>query len=152
MKFGRSLGVRRRTYRSRKNKRVGQCLDLEGHRRRHKALRFLFDRRSCHRLGNRLHAAAKGRQMANESTFPPEVYGVFCGGINQDNANKLCSTMAVCMNNKVEHVHLLFQSLGESVSDGIFLHSFFKSLPIQLTLYNAGQVSSSATVAYLGAD
>jgi len=90
--------------------------------------------------------------MANESTFPPEVYGVFCGGINQDNANKLCSTMAVCMNNKVEHVHLLFQSLGESVSDGIFLHSFFKSLPIQLTLYNAGQVSSSATVAYLGAD
>ena len=82
---------------------------------------------------------AKGRQMANESTFPPDVYGFFCGGINQDNANKLCSTMAVCMNNNVEHVHLLFQSLGGSVSDGIFLHSFFKSLPIQLTLYNAGR-------------
>jgi hypothetical protein len=34
-------------------------------------------------------------------------------------------------------MNLLFQSTGGSVSDGIFLHNLFKSLPMKLTLYNA---------------
>lgn len=86
-----------------------------------------------------------------ENTLPKNVYGVFCSGINQDSAQKLANTIAVASNGGVETIHLLWQSTGGSVSDGIFLYNFFRSLPINLVLYNVGQVSSIATVAYLGA-
>src|SRR5260370_7187686 len=55
------------------------------------------------------------------------------------------------MANKIQHVHLLFQSVGGIVGDGICLYNFFKSLPINLTIYNAGAVQSIAIVSYLGA-
>jgi ATP-dependent Clp protease, protease subunit len=46
---------------------------------------------------------------------------------------------------------LLFQSTGGTVSDGVCLYNFFRSLPIGLTLYNSGSVASIAVIAYLGA-
>jgi ATP-dependent Clp protease, protease subunit len=89
--------------------------------------------------------------MGNNPGLPPEVYGIFCSAINQETANKIANTMSIASNQNVQHVHLLFQSIGGSVSDGIFLYNLFKALPIKLTLYNAGQISSIAAVAYLGA-
>lgn len=86
-----------------------------------------------------------------ENQFPPEVYGVFCQSINQDSAQKLGNTFSVASNGGVQHIHLLFQSIGGTVNEGIYLHNLFKALPLKLTLYNAGQVSSAAAVAYLGA-
>lgn len=50
-----------------------------------------------------------------------------------------------------KRVHLLFQSSGGSVGDGIFLHNFFKNCPIDVAVYNAGTVASIGVVAFLGA-
>lgn len=83
--------------------------------------------------------------------LPEVVYGVFCNGINQDTAQKLASTFGIASNGGVKHIHLLWQSAGGTVGDGMFLYNLFKSLPMELTLYNAGQVSSAAAIAYLGA-
>jgi ATP-dependent Clp protease protease subunit len=55
------------------------------------------------------------------------------------------------MGAKVKHVHLLFQTAGGYVGDGVFLYNLFRTIPIELTLYNAGQISSAGVVAYLGA-
>ena len=55
------------------------------------------------------------------------------------------------MNAKVQHVHLLFQSAGGFVGDGIALYNYFKTLPIELTVYNSGAVASIGVIAYLGA-
>jgi ATP-dependent Clp protease protease subunit len=46
---------------------------------------------------------------------------------------------------------LLFQSSGGVVADGIALHNFFRALPFELTVYNAGSVQSMGTIAFLGA-
>jgi ATP-dependent Clp protease protease subunit len=89
--------------------------------------------------------------MEDDKKLPPEVFGIFCGNINQDSAQKLSNAFGIASNNGVTHIHLLYQSTGGSVSDGIFLYNLFKSLPLKLILYNAGQVSSAAAVAYLGA-
>ena len=86
-----------------------------------------------------------------DNTLPKEVWGIFCGGINQDSAQKISNTMSVASNGGVEHIHLLFQSTGGTINEGIYLHNLFESLPLKLTLYNAGQVSSIAAIAYLGA-
>src|SRR5215217_2667776 len=55
------------------------------------------------------------------------------------------------MAQRVAHVHMLFQSNGGTVCDGVCLYNFFRSLPISLTLYNTGSVAPVAVVAYLGA-
>jgi len=92
--------------------------------------------------------------MASAPTAPqiPEViYAVFRGGIEQATAQKVVNSLAVAMGAKAKHVHLLFQSAGGYVGDGVFLYNFFRSIPIELTLYNVGQISSAGVTAYLGA-
>lgn len=79
------------------------------------------------------------------------IYGTFCAEINQQNVEKILRTMSAAMANRVTHVHLLFQSSGGFVGDGVALYNFFRSLPVDLTLYNVGTVASVATIAYLGA-
>jgi len=51
----------------------------------------------------------------------------------------------------VETVHLLFESGGGVVSDGIALFNYFNNFPLDLMIYNAGSVSSVAVPAFLGA-
>lgn len=51
----------------------------------------------------------------------------------------------------VKEVHVLFQSLGGGVGDGIALYNFFRAVTFDLILYNVAQVSSAALIAYLGA-
>ena len=63
----------------------------------------------------------------------------------------MVATLAGAMAGQVKHVHLLFQSAGGYVADGVFLYNLFRSVPIELTLYNVGQLSSAAVIAYLGA-
>ncbi len=83
--------------------------------------------------------------------LPQEVYAVFCGGIEQLTAQKIVSGLAGAMARKAQHVHVLFQTAGGYVGDGVFLYNFFRTIPIELTLYNGGQISSAGVIAYLGA-
>ena len=83
--------------------------------------------------------------------IPPDIYAIFCGGIDQAMAQKIVNNLTVASVQKVKHVHLLFQSAGGYVGDGVFLYNLFRSIPIELTLYNVGQISSAGVVAYLGA-
>jgi ATP-dependent Clp protease, protease subunit len=83
---------------------------------------------------------------------PEQVYGVFAGLIDQNTLGRLFQGLTMAINGGVKAVHLLFQSTGGTVSDGICLYNFFKGLPIGLTLYNVGCVSSAALIAYLGAE
>jgi len=88
---------------------------------------------------------------ANPAPLPVEVYAIFCGGIEQATGQKVVNSLTIAMGGKVKHVHLLFQSAGGYVGDGVFLYNLFRSIPVELTLYNAGQISSAGVVAYLGA-
>ena len=83
--------------------------------------------------------------------IPEVVYAMFCGDIAQVTAQKVVAALANVMGAKSKHVHLLFQTAGGFVGDGVFLHNLFKSVPIELTLYNCGQVSSAGVIAHLGA-
>jgi ATP-dependent protease ClpP protease subunit len=83
--------------------------------------------------------------------LPPEVYAVFCGGIEQATAQKIVNALTGAMARKAQHVHVLFQTAGGYVGDGVFLYNFFRTVPIELTLYNGGQISSAGVIAFLGA-
>ncbi len=83
--------------------------------------------------------------------IPEVIYGMFCGGIDQATSQKFVNALAVATGAKVKHIHLLFQSAGGYVGDGVFLYNLFRSVSIELTLYNVGQISSAGVVAFLGA-
>ena len=89
--------------------------------------------------------------MTNGVAPAKEVYGIFTGPIDQAAAQRISNAMSRAINNRVEGVHLLFQSGGGNVGDAIYLFNLFRSLPISLTLYNIGSIASIAVIAYLGA-
>jgi len=88
---------------------------------------------------------------ASTAVGPSEVYLVFSDQINQASTQRVFQNLAIASQSGVRHAHLLLQSSGGFIGDGICLYNFFKSLPVDLTVYNAGSVQSIATVAYLGA-
>lgn len=90
--------------------------------------------------------------MGTQPQTPPEnVYGIFCADINAANTQKLVNNLTLASSMGVKNVHLLFQSWGGYVGDGVFLYNLFRSFPIPVTVYNAGQVASAGVLAFLGA-
>ena len=90
-------------------------------------------------------------QPPNAPGAPLEAYAVFSDNVNQASIQRIFLNFSGAMERQFKHVHLLFQSSGGFVGDGICLYNFFKSLPIDITIYNAGSVLSVALIAYLGA-
>src|SRR5579864_177762 len=92
------------------------------------------------------------QQAALIATKPiNEAYGLFCSPINEASVERLLQNLSAATQKGVTHLHLLFQSTGGSVGDGICLYNVFRSLPYDLTIYNVGSVQSIAALAYLGA-
>jgi ATP-dependent protease ClpP protease subunit len=89
--------------------------------------------------------------MNETDHIPPDAYAVFCGMIDQNAAQRIMAGINGATEQKRERLHLVFQSTGGSIGDGICLHNYFKAAPIDLILYNMGQISSIAVIAYLGA-
>jgi hypothetical protein len=50
---------------------------------------------------------------------PQEVFATFVGGVDQGGAQRLMQGFAGAMAQKVQKVHLLFQSTGGTVADGV---------------------------------
>jgi ATP-dependent Clp protease, protease subunit len=87
------------------------------------------------------------------SQAPPlaDYYITFCSTIDQASVQRLMLMIDVATQKKAKAIHLLFQSTGGTVGDGVCLYNFLKNLPIHLSIYNMGSVQSIATIAYLGA-
>src|SRR5438552_18583391 len=89
--------------------------------------------------------------MNQQTSQPDEVYGMFCGLIDQPAAQRIMHGINIATQTGKTRVHLLLQSTGGSIGDGICLYNYFRSCPIGLSIYNLGQLSSIAVIAYLGA-
>src|SRR5690348_7377519 len=86
-----------------------------------------------------------------ENELPKIAYATFAGSIDQQTLPKIYQGFAGATQTGIGAVHLLFQSTGGMIGDGVSLYNFFCSLPIELHLYNTGSVQSIAVLAYLGA-
>ena len=83
--------------------------------------------------------------------LPPEVHATLTGVLDQAATQRVLNSFSTASLNGVKQMHVLFQSSGGGIGEGVCLYNFFRSLQIDLTLYNVGTVSSVAVVAYLGA-
>lgn len=73
----------------------------------------------------------------------------FNGSINQYNANELQAVVNKLVENGIRQIRLALNSPGGNVSGGIHLYSWLKSLPIELTTYNTGDIDSIANAIFL---
>jgi ATP-dependent Clp protease protease subunit len=81
-----------------------------------------------------------------------EMWATYCGDIDAANTAKLIKGLTTVASQGTKRIHLLFQSWGGYVGDGVFLYNSLKKIGIEVILYNAGQVASAATLVFLGAN
>jgi ATP-dependent Clp protease, protease subunit len=80
----------------------------------------------------------------------PALYAVFAGNIEQLAVHRLFHITTTAAQNGMD-VHLLMQSTGGNVQDGVCIYNFLKTFPTEVTVYNVGTVASAAVIAFLGA-
>src|SRR5665213_219214 len=81
-----------------------------------------------------------------------DVYAVYCGDMNAANSNKLVQNLtAASASGKIKTLHILWQSWGGFVGDGVFVYNLLHNFPMDIVLYNAGHVASAGVTAFLGA-
>jgi len=83
--------------------------------------------------------------------LPPVVYATFSGLIDAQSITRIFNAVGNATQNGVTEVHLLFQSAGGIINDGISLYNFVRGLSIELHMYNAGAVQSVAVLPFIAA-
>lgn len=79
---------------------------------------------------------------------------MFTGQIEEKSLPRILGFFALLSNpsSNIGHLHLLIQSSGGLVTEGVCLYNFFRHSPVPFTVYNVGGVGSIAAVAFLGAE
>jgi ATP-dependent Clp protease, protease subunit len=80
-----------------------------------------------------------------------ESWFIFAGVIDTGIARAFAHHMANALAEGLTRVHILIQSPGGSVSDGVFICNLLSALPMEVVAYNSGHIGSAAATAYLGA-
>ena len=93
----------------------------------------------------------------NSEPIPIETKGKPCcvafnSPINNDTASALMAVLADSVNNEYDEIHLLLNTPGGSVQDGIALYTFIKALPARIVIYNISQVNSIGNAVYQAGD
>jgi len=76
----------------------------------------------------------------------------FTAGVDQGTADRLIATVIGAFDAGVRDFHLMISTTGGGVMNGITVFNFLRSLPIQLTTYNVGNVDSIGNVIFLAGD
>ncbi len=83
------------------------------------------------------------------STAPTDAYFTLSGDVNSDMVHRVFEAVAAMSESGIETAHVLLQSNGGYVSDGLCMYNFLSNAPIKFVMYNAGAVASIAVILFL---
>lgn len=78
-----------------------------------------------------------------------EGYFTLSGDVNSDMVHRVFDAVAMMTEDGIERAHVLVQSNGGYVSDGLCLYNFLANSPIEFVMYNGGAVASIAVIMFL---
>ena len=78
-----------------------------------------------------------------------EAYFTFAGQIDNQSSARFFASINAALNAQAERIHLLIQSSGGYVGDGVALFNYLKNLPAEVITYNAGTIASTAVTVFL---
>ncbi|OFJ46682.1 peptidase S14 [Janthinobacterium lividum] len=84
-----------------------------------------------------------------ENKAEQHAYFTLSGDVNSDMVRRVFDAAADMTEDKLSVAHILIQSNGGYVSDGICLYNFLSKLPFDIITYNAGAVASIAVTLFL---
>jgi ATP-dependent Clp protease protease subunit len=90
-------------------------------------------------------AASKRSSKADASV----AYYTLSGDVNNDMVHRLFEAASAMSADGVKTAHILFQSHGGYVSDGICLYNYLSNLGVRIITYNCGAVASIAVAVFL---
>ena len=78
-----------------------------------------------------------------------EAWYTLSGDVNSDMVHRMFEAIAEMTEDGIETAHILLQSNGGYVSDGLCLYNYMANAPIEFVMYNGGAVASIACTVYL---
>ena len=78
-----------------------------------------------------------------------EAWYTLSGDVNSDMVHRMFEAIADMTEDGIEVAHILLQSNGGYVSDGLCLYNYMANAPIEFVMYNGGAVASIACTVYL---
>ena len=87
-----------------------------------------------------------------EASGAKSLWITFSGMIDQVSFGRLISAFTAAIQNRSPQVHIMLQSTGGTVADGVALYSWIRNAQVPITVYNGGMVQSIAVIAYLGSN
>ena len=82
-------------------------------------------------------------------TQPHPGYYTLSGDVNSDMVRRVFDAVALMSTDGIQTAHILLQSNGGYVSDGICLYNMLSHCPIELVMYDCGAVASIAVTLFL---
>lgn len=79
-------------------------------------------------------------------------YFGFTGVIDSNGATKICAAFNHAVNNSYDGVYLCMSSLGGYIADGVYLYNHLRSLPLEISVHNTGNISSIAVAVFVAAE
>ena len=87
--------------------------------------------------------------MSEQQAYQKEGYFTLSGDVNSDMVHRVFEAVGHMTEDGIETAHVLVQSNGGYVSDGLCLYNFMSKSPIEFVMYNGGAVASIAVIMYL---
>ncbi len=78
-----------------------------------------------------------------------EAWFTLSGDVNSDMVHRVFEAVAGKTEDGIETAHVLLQSNGGYVSDGLCLYNFLANAPVEFVMYNGGAVASIAVILFL---
>src|ERR1700741_1627651 len=85
----------------------------------------------------------------DSTTYEGHAWFTLSGDVNSDMVRRVFDAVADMTEDRITTAHILIQSNGGYVSDGICLYNYLSKLPFRVVTYNAGAVASIAVILYL---
>jgi len=78
-----------------------------------------------------------------------EAWFTLSGDVNSDMVHRVFEAVSMMTEDGIETAHVLLQSNGGYVSDGLCLYNFMTNAPVEFVMYNGGAVASIAVILFL---
>lgn len=89
---------------------------------------------------------------ASKQELEGQAWFTLSGDVNSEMVRRVFEAVADMTEDRVSTAHILIQSNGGYVSDGICLYNYLSKLPIRIVTYNAGAVASIAVILFLAGE
>ena len=78
-----------------------------------------------------------------------DAYFTLSGDVNSDMVHRVFEAVSSMSEAGIETAHVLLQSNGGYVSDGLCLYNYLSNAPMKFVMYNGGAVASIAVILFL---